>query len=472
MGGCIAKPNSSVSKVGVPLTLDALSGDSELVRYASSRISNSTELFINDASISIKEKETYLRSCHQLFLKRHSDAVASIAITSDSVNVVSGSKDKTIKIWNLTEMKQIGEINQNLEINQIVISKDNKYIYSLAGSQKVTQWNFKTLANEREYEIIDYNVASIAVSPCGNYLYIGGGFLPGQNACPIRVFDSFTGRANNSYFGHGAASTCMIFSSDEKYMVSCSGGQYVGIEDNSVRLWKIKNQENIKTYRGFSSYVNCLVMGSKTKKIIAGCKDRSIHLLDYDLNKIEIFRGHDSSIKGLALISDENLLVSGSLDSTIRVWDLTKKWQIYSFPTTSIFSIAASGTTIIAGSMSNIKIIDSNTHKESELPGHLGEIDYMHVEPDSKYLVTGSLKALGKDATLRIWNLSSAKLEKTMYYPAGFQSVKLTKDGRGMLFTFPDGVQKAYSVRGKNKWVEHSNAFNFLLLNRQKIKLR
>ena len=53
-------------------------------------------------SVIVKE----LERDYKLFLEGHTSSITSITITSDNKYIISGSDDKTIRIWNLLEKRQ------------------------------------------------------------------------------------------------------------------------------------------------------------------------------------------------------------------------------------------------------------------------------------------------------------------------------------------------------------------------------
>ena len=81
----------------------------------------------------------------------------------------------------------------------------------------------------------------------------------------------------------------------------------------------------------------------------------------------EPFEGHLSSVESVAFSPDGKLIVSGSGDETIRLWD------------------AATGA----------------LHGEP-LEGHLGSVNSVAFSPDGKLVVSGS-----NDKTVRLWDVAT-----------------------------------------------------------------
>ena len=59
------------------------------------------------------------------------DIQTELAVTSDNKYIVSGSADKTIRIWNLLEIKQEAVLEAQTDyVRTIALSGDNNYIIS------------------------------------------------------------------------------------------------------------------------------------------------------------------------------------------------------------------------------------------------------------------------------------------------------------------------------------------------------
>ena len=93
--------------------------------------------------------------------------------------------------------------------------------------------------------------------------------------------------------------------------------------------------------------------------------------------------GNTDSIKCVAVTSDYKYFVSGSVDKTIRVWNLLKKRQ------------------------TNV------------LKGHLNEVTTLAVTCNNKYIISGSL-----DNTIRIWYISKKKQKSFFNFDDSINSLE------------------------------------------------
>ena len=120
--------------------LIVLNQNSELALLKSRNLLDITKKILNN-----KELIQFFNFKPLLKEKGHSYYIRSIAISPDGKNIVSGSIDKTIKVWDF----KTGECLNTLEghtssINSIAISPDGKYIVSGSDDGIIKIWDFKT----------------------------------------------------------------------------------------------------------------------------------------------------------------------------------------------------------------------------------------------------------------------------------------------------------------------------------------
>ena len=82
-----------------------------------------------------------------LTLTGHTDKVTSIALTSDNLFLVSGSKDKTLKLWDLKGKRCLASISHQNKVYAVAISPDNKTIVAGCSGGEICLYPFKSLVN-------------------------------------------------------------------------------------------------------------------------------------------------------------------------------------------------------------------------------------------------------------------------------------------------------------------------------------
>ncbi len=70
-------------------------------------------------------------------------------------------------------------------------------------------------------------------SPCGQYLAYGENWEPGVEKVPIRVWDISTGENIATFLGHPTDIQCLAFSPDSTILAS-------GSHDSTILLWDMK----------------------------------------------------------------------------------------------------------------------------------------------------------------------------------------------------------------------------------------
>jgi WD40 repeat protein len=159
------------------------------------------------------------------------------------------------------------------------------------------------------------------------------------------------------------------------------------------------------------------------KRALTGSMDTTVRLWDLESGKeLKTLEGHSSWTWQVAFSPDEKqAFSSGGVDGTIRRWDLEtgKELMKYTGHKNWVYGIAitpdgkflfASGAGKKDGEEqgdSTIRQFDVETGKEiQQLEGHTGYVWKLAISPDGKYLASAG----GNDNTMKIWNVSTGKL--------------------------------------------------------------
>ncbi|SPQ23384.1 f335dbf8-da02-4653-9fca-47a13d08c271 [Thermothielavioides terrestris] len=261
--------------------------------------------------------------------------------------------------------------------------------------------------------------------------------VTGSDDTLIHVYDTKTGKLRTKLEGHEGGVWALQYEGNT--LVS-------GSTDRSVRVWDIQKGICTQTFYGHTSTVRCLqiVMPVDTGKvvdgkpvmmppkplIITGSRDSQLRVWrlpeagsrryiqtgppasdDQCPYFIRILAGHSHSVRAISAYGDT--LVSGSYDSTVRVWRISTGEQLHVLHghLQKVYSVVLDHkrNQCISGSMdSMVKIWDISTGTcLHTLEGHSMLVGLLDLRDEK-------LVSAAADSTLRIWDPETGKCKKTL----------------------------------------------------------
>ncbi len=75
-------------------------------------------------------------------MQGHTNAVNTISFSPDGKYLVSGSSDKTVKIWNVELQKEVITLKGHiLKVNSVSFSPEGNYFASASDDRSIKLWN-------------------------------------------------------------------------------------------------------------------------------------------------------------------------------------------------------------------------------------------------------------------------------------------------------------------------------------------
>lgn len=164
----------------------------------------------------------------------------------------------------------------------------------------------------------------------------------------------------------------------------------------------------IKTFKGHENGVTCLQFDDNI--LATGSYDTTIKIWNIETGEeIRTLRGHISAVRCLQF--DDSKLISGSFDKTIKIWN----WQTGECLSTigchnnGVLSVHFDGPTLASGSIDKtVKIFNFDTKQTFCLRGHTDWVNHVRVDSPSRVVFSAS-----DDLSVKLWDLDLKRCVKT-----------------------------------------------------------
>ncbi|MCE2668650.1 MAG: WD40 repeat domain-containing protein [Microcystis sp. 49638_E5] len=372
----------------------------------------------------------------------HGGPVYSVNFSPDEgKTLVSGSDDKTIKLWNVETGQEIRTLKEHGgTVYSVNFSPDGKTLVSGSDDKTIKLWNVETGKEIRTLKGHKGPVYSVNFSRNGKTLVSGSGDKT------IILWDVETGEKLHTFEGHNGPVYSVNFSHDGKTLVSGSG-------DKTIKLWNVEKPQEIRTLKGHNSRVRSVNFSPNGKTLVSGSWDNTIKLWNESTGQeILTLKGHEGPVWSVNFSPDEGkTLVSGSDDGTIKLWnvEIVQTLKGHDDLVNSVEFSPDEGKTLVSSSDDGtIKLWDVKTGEEIRtLKGNDYPVRSVNFSPDGNTLVSGS-----DDKTIILWDVKTGKKIHTFEEHNGLvRSVNFSPNGETLVSGSWDGTIKLWDVEKRQK---------------------
>ncbi len=276
--------------------------------------------------------------------ERHSGSVSSVAFTADGQFAVSGSGDRTLKVWPVADALAhetvIERAVRTLEghsqpVVALALPADKRMVIS-ADSYDLKEWNFDTGEPLRTVMLRRSHVYDIAVTADGAVV------MTGLYQGTLEVWDLASDRPRRKLVGlhEGPQGWEPVLPKIEGVAITPDGRiALTASADRAIQVWDIaaarsdpgrEKIEPSRTLTGHRDEVWAVAVTEDGRLAVSGSKDTTLKVWNLSTTGVApnseqamlTLEGHTKWVTDVAITPDGRLAVSASTDCTLRVWDL------------------------------------------------------------------------------------------------------------------------------------------------------
>ncbi|WP_053198011.1 protein kinase domain-containing protein [Streptomyces viridochromogenes] len=278
-----------------------------------------------------------------------------------------------------------------------------------------------------------------------------------------------------------------------------------GDPEGTIRLWDVDANRILVGFRAHETDVHSICLSDDGLLILSAGMDYSnqnwpytVRLWDTQTGECVWEHATDTGVQSVRLSPGSRLLLFGSHDSTVRVWDADGRWGALGQPlsrfTLGTFPVwpspdgraalsgfgskpqlwdvetgaclrtfeghaqsvvavcmSADGSMAVSGGTDNtVRLWDVATGRCLRvLQGHTGSVRSVRISDDARTVVSG-----GADNAVRLWDVATGRCLRTFEGHTGaVNAIGLTGDGRRVLSAGADGEVRLWQLQGDSRYV-------------------
>jgi len=232
----------------------------------------------------------------------------------------------------------------------------------------------------------------------------------------------------------------------DQLLTACQGA---GAETTEPQAREGRVVRALRVLKGHASAVGGVAVTPDGKTVVSGSNDSTLKVWDLETGQCRAtFKGHTADVNNVVVTPDGRTVVSSSEDKTLKVWDLETGQCRATFKghTADIMGLVVTpdGRTVVSGSWdTTLKVWDLETGQcRATFEGHIDGVLGVVVTPDGRTVVSGSW-----DKTLKVWDLETGQCRATFKGHTSFVlGVAVTPDGRTVVSGSGDKTLKVWDL--------------------------
>lgn len=328
-------------------------------------------------------------------LEGHTKEITCLKSTSFSRRLLSGSLDKTIKLWNLQTGTIEMSLDTGLEILALELSPDDLTIISSLSDITIRLWDCETGDQISRTRIYKNPMTIMSLSSDGGMLLCTGEKCSGVKRIFLRRIKS------KVILQHHKQTVTNLAISPDNTMLAASSN------DLSISLWDLDKMKLLHVFQGYTKKIDIIAFTPNSKHLVSGGDHHSLKIWTlHDKNFEDAFTLHSDSISDMLIYENGSKLLTACKDNSLMLFDLNEKKLLsslfFNHSFTRLLLNHAENSVYTGNKTGAILELDLNTFQErKQAQGEFRPVKALAISPDDRKLFTSSSEFI------RIWGVGN-----------------------------------------------------------------
>jgi WD40 repeat protein len=365
--------------------------------------------------------------------KGHTEAIYSTAFNKDGSLAVTGSFDKSVRLWDPATGKQVREFSgpnghQGLVLS-VAFNPTGDQVASGGSDNTAKVWDVPQSTPVRELTQ-SAAVTAVAVSPDGKT--VAGASRDGS----IKLWPA-DGKPVVTLAGHPGGANGVAFSPNGQVLATCGA-------DGTLRLWNPADGKPVGVIGAHGSAVTGVAVSPNNNQVYTIGEDGLWKSWQFPVPVSRPLPAHADAINVLALSADGNSALTGGADKAVKLSGVANGQLIREFSgaTAAVTSVAhwPNGTAVAAGTADGkVFLWTADGKPAGTLTAHAGPVTGIAVNANGNGFVT-----VGADGLLRSW-VYPTNASKTVAHPDRVLGVTLSPDAKRVVTAGADKIVRTWA---------------------------
>jgi len=392
-------------------------------------------------------------------LKGHEDAVVCVAWSPDGARIASGGDDGKLILWDAQDFRKLFVLDCEKGVSSLAWSPDGKRVAAGGIGNRpinreglVTIWDATSGARLHSLTGDVGYVWSLAWQPAGKLLVSGENYQ-GR----LQVWDADKGELLRTLPGHAHAVAALAWKPDGRQLASAS-------RDQRIRIWNVENWEPVLTLDpAHDGAVTSLAWSDDGKRLISGGNDWLVKSWNPDTGALlNALRGHRASVNAVAWWPGRQRALSAGDDALLKLWDPNLNQAMRTLEDCACLAWSSDARRVAVAvwdepaKRGEFQLLDTATWQPTlSFPTPKDQFPFsIALSPEGGRVAVCFIANLA--GQLKVWDLATRNEILTLTNPVadshgdrGFRTVAWSPDGKSLLTAGADAAARIWNIAAK-----------------------